>query len=189
MLLITPLSSNWCLLIPVCFVADSDGLLALIKAYIMEISIAIHSVIIGISLGSMDGVGEIPTIKVLIIAIVLHQFFEGVSLGTVISFVRNKLGVCKSLSFALLFSITTPIGIMIGILLSLHQEAETDTHIFTTACANALAAGALIHIALVEIVAVEFTSPYVETKPKLKFSMIASFGFGNLIMAILAIWA
>lgn len=48
----------------------------------LEIGIVVHSVIIGISLGTA---GSIDTIKPLLVALSFHQFFEGMGLGGCIS--------------------------------------------------------------------------------------------------------
>jgi zinc transporter 1/2/3 len=47
----------------------------------MEISVSIHSFIIGIALGSSAGAENVPSLQALLIAICFHQFFEGLGLG------------------------------------------------------------------------------------------------------------
>jgi len=49
---------------------------------VLEIGIVVHSVIIGLSLGTA---GSIDTIKPLLVALSFHQFFEGMGLGGCIS--------------------------------------------------------------------------------------------------------
>jgi zinc transporter 1/2/3 len=63
-------------------IAGSDSFGVIIKAYMMEISVAIHSVIIGIALGSLAGPDNLAPLVALLIAISFHQFFEGLGLGT-----------------------------------------------------------------------------------------------------------
>jgi zinc transporter ZupT len=62
-------------------IAGSDSFGVIIKAYMMEISVAIHSVIIGIALGSLAGPDNLAPLVALLIAICFHQFFEGLGLG------------------------------------------------------------------------------------------------------------
>jgi zinc transporter 1/2/3 len=62
-------------------IAGSDSIGVIIKAYMMEISVAIHSVIIGIALGSLAGPENLAPLSALLIAICFHQFFEGLGLG------------------------------------------------------------------------------------------------------------
>ncbi len=53
----------------------------LVKSIVMEISIATHSIIIGLDMGLMHE-GQEETIVKLFWAFLFHQLFEGVSLGT-----------------------------------------------------------------------------------------------------------
>ncbi|TKY66177.1 Zinc transporter 1 [Spatholobus suberectus] len=53
-----------------------------IISQVLEIGIVVHSVIIGISLGTA---GSMNTIKPLLAALSFHQFFEGLGLGGCIS--------------------------------------------------------------------------------------------------------
>ena len=105
--------------------AGADSLNVIVKAYMMEISVAIHSIIIGITLGSSIGVDGLESLTALLIAICFHQFFEGVGLGTVIEGARLQLGMRKIIIFAITFALTVPIGVMIGILISGDDVAPT----------------------------------------------------------------
>jgi zinc transporter ZupT len=62
-------------------IARSNSMSVLIKAYMMEISIGIHSLIIGIAMGSLEGRENLESLRGLVIAICFHQFFEGLGLG------------------------------------------------------------------------------------------------------------
>ena len=135
-------------------IAGADSFKVIVKAYMMEISVAIHSVIIGIALGSTIGEAGLESLIGLLIAICFHQFFEGVGLGTVIEGARLQLGMKKIIVFALTFALTVPIGVMIGILISGDETAPTfdDTGAeipaavnlgqeYTLGCLNSIAAG------------------------------------------------
>eukprot|EP00607_Mallomonas_marina_P010584 CAMPEP_0182423018 /NCGR_PEP_ID=MMETSP1167-20130531/8901_1 /TAXON_ID=2988 /ORGANISM="Mallomonas Sp, Strain CCMP3275" /LENGTH=265 /DNA_ID=CAMNT_0024601595 /DNA_START=215 /DNA_END=1012 /DNA_ORIENTATION=+ len=169
-------------------IADSKSFVALIKAYMMEIAIAIHSIIIGVSMGMM-GPDEISSLRAIIIAIVFHQFFEGIGLGAVLSYVRLSLGDFKILIFAIIFGATISIGIGIGMYVSFLDEVDDYTHEFVTGSAHAISAGILIYVAMVEMMADEFSNHEISMKTTQKFTMIGSFSFGVFIMAILAMWA
>ena len=135
-------------------IAGTDSFNVIVKAYMMEISVAIHSVIIGIALGSLIGAAELGTLKALLIAICFHQFFEGIGLGTVIEGARIQLGLKKILFFALTFAMTVPAGVLIGIAISGDEVPPTyddsgelilprvDLHReYTLGCLNSIAAG------------------------------------------------
>lgn len=135
-------------------IVDTESLNLIVKAYMMEISIAIHSVIIGIALGNMAGSSQLTTLEAFIVAICFHQFFEGLGLGTVIEAAKLHLGVTKVLVFAVMFAITVPAGIVIGILITgdvvvaigddATMIAEPDVNFrqeVTLGCLNSIAAG------------------------------------------------
>ena len=50
---------------------DTSDFKSVIKAYVLEVAIAIHSIIIGIALGTM-GEEEIQEIRILMIAYAVH---------------------------------------------------------------------------------------------------------------------
>ena len=132
-------------------IAGTDSLNVIVKAYMMEISVAIHSIIIGIALGSLTGPAQLPALEALIIAICFHQFFEGLGLGTVIEGARLHLGMKKIIIFAVTFALTVPVGIMIGIVLTNAEVVTTGddqtapqqniSQEYTLGCLNAIAAG------------------------------------------------
>lgn len=175
----------------------------MVKAWIMEAAVAVHSVIIGFGFGILTQ-QEVGTIKILTTAFSIHQFFEGISLGsTVQDGLFNKYTTAK---FALIFASTFPVGAIIGIIIkSAESNTESDSAILTQGVANALAAGILLHTALCEMIPGDFESSHhhhaphqplqpnqsklVTPKGVLKFGMYTSLSIGFAVMAILALWA
>ena len=151
------------------------------KFYIMECCIAIHSIIIGVAFGSMSG-NELAEIRALMVAFVFHQFFEGISIGSAFCELSD---VNQTLSFLLLsiFAITVPIGIIIGMFVKTSATGLIVSGIF-----NAIAAGSLIHNALVEMIDEDF-STIKKSSSFLKLAMFLSLCTGNLLMAVIAMWA
>ncbi|OQS04188.1 Zinc (Zn2)-Iron (Fe2) Permease (ZIP) Family, partial [Thraustotheca clavata] len=83
-----------------------------ISAMIFEGGVAIHSIIIGVELGVASGDDFTTTV----IAICFHQFFEGVAVG---SSAITAFSSLKSLALtAIVYALTTPLGVVIGILIS-----------------------------------------------------------------------
>ena len=111
-------------------IADPDGNKALIKAIVMEVSIAVHSIIIGFNLGTLPE-DSLEEVKILMIAFSFHQFLEGVSLGTAVITQTGFSLKAKSL-FGLFFSLTLPIGIIIG--MTSTSDAEDDTGLLVAGC-------------------------------------------------------
>jgi zinc transporter ZupT len=172
---------------------------AMLKTYILEGAVAIHSVVIGFGYGSLTQ-SEIVTIKILTGAFSVHQFFEGVSLGA--AAVNTLLPPTTLFHFALIFGLTFPFGAIIGILIKLiPDENETSSSspnsvLLIQGIANALAAGILLHSALSEMIPDDFSQgsghnhgTHQLTKISTKFAMYLSLLMGFGVMAVLAIWA
>lgn len=167
-------------------VLNSNSLRDLITAYVMEISIAVHSIIIGVDLGLL-GQGEITTLISLMIALGFHQFVEGIGLGTTIQNSQSSLGSTKVATFIVIFSSTMSLGIFVGIITSSSPESDTQTAF--KGVANAIAAGSLMYISLTEMVGSYFNEPDLVDQPWLKIGMMLSFGLGIAFMAVIAVWA
>jgi hypothetical protein len=172
-------------------VAESSTVYTIVKAYVMEMSVAVHSIIIGIALGSFAVGGpdtNIQRLRALIIAITLHQFFEGIGLGTILKAARAQLGSIKIIIFILTFAMTVSIGIFIGIMILRHNPNGSESHsgMLTSGILNSLAAGVMLYVALVEMMAEDFQT---QSGRLLKCSMGFAMMLGTAVMAILAIWA
>jgi solute carrier family 39 (zinc transporter), member 1/2/3 len=172
-------------------IMGSSATNVIVKAYMMELSVAIHSIIIGVDLGSQSGVDNLPVLQALMIAISFHQFFEGLGLGATLQEAKVQLGQMKLIVFAISFALTVSIGIVIGICLTLNEgeAASTDQANYATGCLNALAAGILIYVSLVEMAAEDFQAASIARKTALKAKMMFALMLGSLFMAILALWA
>lgn len=168
-------------------VLNSNGLKTLITAYVLELSIAVHSVIIGVDLGLMSDPNNYITVLCLLVALSFHQFVEGIGLGSAIQASRGSLGDGKVIGFIFIFSLTMPLGIVIGILTSSGKSSSTQE--IAKGVADSTAAGSLLFISLSEMVANYFGASDLVKYPKLRMSMLASFSLGVLLMAIIAIWA
>ena len=171
-------------------IAEADSSSALLKAYMLEISVAVHSIIIGISIGTLSDPEDLKALESLIFAICLHQFIEGLGLGTVIKSTSMTLGPSKVVLFILTFGLSVSIGVVIGIVLSFIEQGHKSVFLdATTGVLNSLAAGILIYVALVEMVAEDFQSTQLAKRPELKKVMISALIAGNVSMGVLAFWA
>lgn len=156
-----------------------------VAVYILEAGIAIHSVIIGVDLGlAMD---EFET---LFIALVFHQFFEGIGLGYRLAELKTKHR-WRSLINCFFYSLTTPLGVAIGV--ATHVKTAYTNYVITTevkGIMDSLAAGILIYVALVTLVAEEFVSEewskFSTTEKTINF--IALY-IGAGLMSLIGLWA
>ncbi|KAK7243766.1 hypothetical protein RIF29_38577 [Crotalaria pallida] len=155
-----------------------------IISQVLEIGIVVHSVIIGISLGTA---ASIDTIKPLLVALSFHQFFEGLGLGGCISQAQFKSR--STAIMATFFSLTTPIGIAIGIGVSSVYKENSPTALIVEGVFNSSSAGILIYMALVDLLAADFMSPKLQNNLKLQLGANISLLLGAGCMSLLAKWA
>ncbi|KOM42736.1 hypothetical protein LR48_Vigan05g034000 [Vigna angularis] len=151
---------------------------------VLEIGIVVHSVIIGLSLGTA---GSIDTVKPLLVALSFHQFFEGMGLGGCIS--QAKFESRSTAIMATFFSLTTPIGIAIGMGVSSAYKENSPTALTVEGVFNSASAGILIYMALVDLLAADFMNPRLQKNLKLQLGANISLLLGSGCMSLLAKWA
>ncbi|KAI3498656.1 hypothetical protein L1887_34433 [Cichorium endivia] len=155
-----------------------------VVSQVLELGIIVHSVIIGLSLGASKSP---ETIKPLIIALSFHQFFEGVGLGGCIF--QAKI---KSLAITLMgafFTLTTPSGIVIGILVSNSYKENSTTALIVEGVLNAASSGILIYMALVDLLSPDFKNPRMQKSKIILLGSNVSLLLGAGLMSLLAKWA
>ncbi|CAL9044690.1 unnamed protein product [Musa banksii] len=155
-----------------------------VVSQVLELGIVVHSVIIGISLGASESPS---TIRPLVAALSFHQFFEGMGLGGCI--VQARFDFKAMVTMGLFFSLTTPVGIAIGTGISSVYNENSPTALIVQGLLDSVAAGILIYMALVDLLAADFMHPRVQGKPKLQFALNVSLLAGSGLMALLAKWA
>ncbi|KAK6259452.1 hypothetical protein SCA6_013926 [Theobroma cacao] len=155
-----------------------------VVSQVLELGIVVHSVIIGISLGASESP---KTIKPLVAALTFHQFFEGMGLGGCISQAKFKSRAVAVM--ALFFSLTTPVGIAIGIGISNMYHESRPTALIVEGIFNAASAGILIYMALVDLLAADFMNPKLQNNGMLQVGASGALLLGSGLMSLLAIWA
>ncbi|KAD4178712.1 hypothetical protein E3N88_27303 [Mikania micrantha] len=155
-----------------------------IISQVLELGIIVHSVIIGLSLGASQ---NISTIKSLLAALSFHQFFEGMGLGGCIS--QAKYKSLATAIMAIFFSLTTPIGIAVGIGISRIYREDSSTSLIVEGILNSGSAGILVYMALVDLLAADFMNPRMQGNLKLQLGANVSLLLGAGCMSFLAIWA
>ncbi|XP_058072190.1 zinc transporter 8-like [Magnolia sinica] len=155
-----------------------------VVSQVLELGIVVHSVIIGISVGASESPS---TIRPLLAALSFHQFFEGMGLGGCI--VQAKFKGSSMAIMALFFSLTTPIGIAVGIGVSSVYHQNSPTALIVEGIFNSASAGILIYMALVDLLAADFMSPRMQTNGKLQLYSNAALLLGAGCMSLMAKWA
>ncbi|RLM66534.1 zinc transporter 9-like [Panicum miliaceum] len=151
---------------------------------VLELGIIVHSVIIGMSLGASE---SSSTIRPLLAALTFHQFFEGIGLGGCI--VQARFRLRSVVTMALFFSLTTPVGVAIGIGISSAYNENSPSALITEGVLTAAAAGILNYMALVDLLAEDFMNPRVQNNWKLQVILSVALLLGTALMSMLAIWA
>lgn len=151
------------------------------KAYVIEISISIHSILIGVGLGVL---GDYADIEILLIALCFHQLFEGIALGGAIAHANQNKWVLAAVVF--FFSFSCPVGIAIGAGIANTFDPEEPGGLWTTGVLYSVACGTLLYIGLYDLMAQSFHKANYGAK---KFGMVFAVGLGISLMAILALWA
>ncbi|KAJ1953160.1 hypothetical protein IWQ62_006062 [Dispira parvispora] len=156
-----------------------------ISTYLLEFGIALHSVIIGLALGTADGQEFLP----LLIALCFHQFFEGIALGARIAELTYSAAWMPMVN-ALAYAVTTPLGTALGVALRSVYQARSPTTLAVQGVLDAVSAGILIYTALVNLMAQEFVQPSFQRLPKrTQHLYLAALYAGVATMSVIGIWA
>jgi len=152
--------------------------------YLLEIGISFHSVLIGVAFGL-----EKHGLIVLMIALMFHQFFEGVSLSSV--FIEAHFKHIRSVIFMIiLYSLTMPIGGLIGLLLRNTISKSLKVYITVQGIIDSIAAGILIYDILVNILSRHCNSCNWKNNSLMgKNIQLFAFYLGLFIIAIIGVWA
>ncbi|XP_037472531.1 zinc transporter 5-like [Triticum dicoccoides] len=165
--------------------ADGDELVRhRVISQVLELGVVVHSLIIGMSLGASDFPS---TVRPLVPALTFHQLFEGIGLGGCI--VQAKFRLKSVVAMGLLFSLTTPAGIGVGIAISSVYDESSPTALVVQGLLEAAAAGILVYMALVDILAEDFSKPRVQSRARLQLALNVSLLLGAGLMSLLAVWA
>jgi solute carrier family 39 (zinc transporter), member 1/2/3 len=158
-----------------------------VSTYLLEFGIALHSILIGVTLGVTT-----DSFVALLIALSFHQFFEGMALGAQIARVE-RMSLMSAIFMVLFFAITTPIGIAIGI--GIHSRAynpKSVAALLVNGILDSVSAGILIYMALVNLITAEMgvgASTFHALKTRLKVLYFVALYLGAGAMALIGRWA
>ncbi|EEF28054.1 zinc/iron transporter, putative [Ricinus communis] len=151
---------------------------------VLELGIIVHSVVIGLSLGASNNV---CSIKSLVAALCFHQMFEGMGLGGCIVQANYKL--LKKVMMTLFFIVTTPFGIVLGMLLTKVYKEDTPAASIIVGLLNSSSSGILIYMALVDLLSADFMSPKLQASIWLQAKSYTAVLLGVGAMSLMAKWA
>jgi len=173
-------------------VEEQHGLLHMMEnkekqiiCYLLEIGISLHSILIGIAFGMTND----KELIVLMVALIFHQFFEGVSLSSVFIEAHFKR-FTAIIVMIIVYSLTLPIGGVIGILIRNAIESTDKVYLTTQGIIDAVAGGILIYDDLVNILSRHCNSRLFKKGSIMrKNAQLIAFYCGIAVMAIIGIWA
>jgi len=173
--------------------SSTSSLGARIRAYLLEAAIAVHSILVGLGVGLIDERASPDAsfeVFVLGTAVCFHQLFEGIAVGS--QGVQVGLAGQSGAIMIVLFTLSCPMGGLLGILISSHLDTESEQAHWILGSLNAFAAGTLIEIGCVDLLPELFSHKHGSNE---KISLrndcarLLALVFGSGVMAVLAIWA
>lgn len=154
---------------------------------LLEFGVVFHSIFVGLTVAVAGA-----EFKTLYVVIVFHQMFEGLGLG---SRLQSTPWPPKhrwvSWLFAIMFSVTTPLGIVIGLGIRTSYEMNSPRALITNGVFDAISAGILIYTALVELIGSEFLHSN-EFENASLWTVLSAYGWmalGAGLMALIGAWA
>lgn len=158
----------------------------IIGVAILEFGVLLHSVLIGLTLAVTDD------FITLFVVIIFHQTFEGLGVGSRLAYMElpAKYHYVPIIG-ALLYGITTPIGIAVGLGARSTYNPDSTTASIVSGILDAFSAGILIYTGLVELLAHEFLFNK-EMIASSNWKMAYALGcmmLGTGLMALLGKWA
>lgn len=122
--------------------------------FLFEFGCVFHSVIIGLALGVTSD--NMQQVRALLIALCFHQWLEGAALGSFIT--RAQLPVWKGMLMVIIYSLTCPAGVAIGIGVAETYDPESTKAAAIQGVFNGVSAGMLLYVALVQLIAEDFNT-------------------------------
>jgi len=120
------------------------GQISKTTVFVLMLAFGIHELFEGVAFGMLE---EVATALQLAIGIIIHKTCAAISLGA--GFTKAGFSLMQIIVLILLFSLSTPIGIVIG--MSVDGMSKLVTSVFF-----ALSAGTFIYVACTEIITHEF---------------------------------
>ncbi|KAF8065477.1 hypothetical protein HT031_003078 [Scenedesmus sp. PABB004] len=156
-----------------------------VTAYTMELGCIFHSVIIGVGVGVITS--DRRLVVTLMVALAVHQGLEALALGSVLALTR--FSAAKKLAMLVVYSLTTPLGIAIGIAISSSYDPDSVTSRAVQGTLNGVSGGMLLYIALFQLIAEEFSREDLLVRGRLRGGMYAALALGAALMCVLGVWA
>mmetsp|Transcript_7064 Transcript_7064/g.10413 ORF Transcript_7064/g.10413 Transcript_7064/m.10413 type:complete len:285 (-) Transcript_7064:1135-1989(-) len=138
------------------------------SAYCLMAALIVHSIIAGTALGIQ---GTPTTVLHVFLGVVSHKWAASLALG--VFFTKTSLTLRKSLFLIVVFSVSTPVGVVFGMLI------ESQGNLLINGVVLAISAGTFFFISMSEVLEEEFKSQ------KDKYSKFLFLFMGSLTLALI----
>ncbi|CAM6038406.1 unnamed protein product [Sphagnum compactum] len=149
---------------------------------LLILALCIHSVFEGIAIGVSDTAAD--AWKALW-TISLHKIFAAIAMGIALLRMLPNRPLFTSTLYAFLFSISTPIGIAIGIIIDSTTEGSTADWIY--AISMGIATGVFVYVAVNHLIAKGYVPPHEVWANRPIFKFLAAL-LGAAVLAVAMIW-
>jgi solute carrier family 39 (zinc transporter), member 1/2/3 len=156
------------------------------EVLMVEFSLAVHSVFIGIAVGISDR----TTLVGLLVALVFHQIFEGMALGA--RLVDSTIGYWNEVLFALIFAASAPIGIILGLSIYTHFNENGQTFLMIQGVFDGICGGILLYTGFIMLI-LDFPRDVAKhcsgkNKRRMVFGMFATLWICAMLMSLIGVW-
>lgn len=153
---------------------------SLVGTVVLFLALTLHSFIEGLVLGIGGSVGES-----LFIAIIAHKSFAAWALGCALARTqRSQLSLRAAWLWFLGFALTTPVGVVIGMVLVDYEWVDG----IVQHTLLALASGFFLYVGLMEIVAKELVDYHTKGSGLFAVFKLLMLVSGFALMALLGLW-
>lgn len=154
-----------------------------IYLYLFEAVCVFHNFMIGFGLGVTT---QENSKGGLCLALCLHQFLEGISLGSITS--ETEISIMKGFGIAFGYSVTAPIGIIIGVVLDASPWREQDIKNTIISCIQGFAGGLLLYVAMFQMAQDELDKKKSCINKWQKLNLYTALIIGASLMSLMALW-
>jgi len=131
------------------------SMLSSLRSFLVVLALSVHSIFEGMAIG-MEG-SEAGVWK-LFLAVAIHSTAIVFCIGTEMT--TTGLKKRSVVLYMSILSIVTPIGVLIGIIVTVHMEQAGGAHVLAIGVLQGLAAGTLLYITFYEVLARDKLSRY-----------------------------
>ena len=125
---------------------DTRKLVSSVRGVLVVLALSVHSLFEGMAVGLEESSGGVWQ---LFLAITIHSMAIVFCIG--MEMVSTGTRQAKVIISMVMLSVVTPVGVLIGLILTLHNQAETGGHVLLVGVLQGVAGGTLLYITFFEV--------------------------------------